>query len=43
MFQHLANCHAEWNFFFAIIGSLPFFGAWIKIKLLKKSENTGDG
>lgn len=29
MFQHLGNCHGEWNLLFALLGSSSLFGAWI--------------
>ena len=33
MFEHLFNCHGEWNALFALIGSLPFVGVWFRSKL----------
>jgi hypothetical protein len=27
--EHLSNCHGEWNFLFALLGSIPFIGAWM--------------
>ena len=33
MLEHLSNCHGEWNFIIAMIGSIPFVGLWIKAKL----------
>ena len=40
MFEHLANCHGEWNIILAFIGSIPFIGVWLKHKLqgLKKKD-----
>ena len=26
MFEHLTNCHGEWNLLLALIGSIPFVG-----------------
>lgn len=31
--EHLTNCHGEWNTLFAMAGSLPFIGIWIRLKL----------
>ncbi len=36
MFEHLTNCHGEWNTLFALLGSVPFVGVWIKSKLHAK-------
>ena len=33
MFEHLSNCHGEWNALFAIISSAPIMGVWVKHKL----------
>ena len=33
MFEHLLNCHGEWNAAFAFIGSLPFLGVWFRSKI----------
>ena len=33
MFEHLTNCHGEWNMALTILGSLPFFGAWFKSRI----------
>jgi hypothetical protein len=30
VFEHLANCHGEWNLLFALLGSVPIIGAWIQ-------------
>ncbi len=35
MFEHLSNCHGEWNAVFAFFGTLPFFGAWFRAKYFK--------
>ena len=35
MLEHLSNCHGEWNFIFAVVGSLPFVGAWLRRKINK--------
>ena len=44
MFQHLANCHGEWNIIFAMLGSIPFIGFWLKTKLhiLRKKEKVDE-
>ena len=43
MFEHLANCHGEWNMFLAFIGSIPFIGVWLKNKLQElKRKDTKD-
>jgi hypothetical protein len=33
MLEHLSNCHGEWNMLIALIGSIPFIGAWLRVKL----------
>ena len=33
MLEHLTNCHGEWNFLLAAIGSIPFIGAWASLHL----------
>lgn len=33
MFEHLSNCHGEWNALFAFVGSVPFIGIWLRSKL----------
>lgn len=38
MFEHLSNCHGEWNAIIALLGSAPFFGAWIRVKINNKKE-----
>ena len=40
MFEHLANCHGEWNIILAFIGSIPFIGVWLRHKLqgLKRGD-----
>ena len=35
MFEHMSNCHGEWNFLLAAIGSIPFAGAWLKYNIQK--------
>lgn len=35
MFEHLSNCHGEWNAFLAFVGSLPFLGVWFRAKYFK--------
>jgi len=44
MFQHLSNCHGEWNIIFALLGSIPFIGFWLKTKLhsLRKKEKADE-
>ena len=39
MFEHLSNCHGEWNIVFTVMGSLPLVGAWIKFKFQKPLQN----
>ena len=45
MFEHLANCHGEWNIILAFIGSVPFVGVWLKLKIqgLRKNESKVEG
>ena len=38
MLQHLTNCHGEWNLLFALLGSLPFVGAWIRVKMRSRLQ-----
>ena len=42
MFEHLSNCHGEWNALFALISSIPFLGVWIRSKLHKPKEEVQD-
>jgi hypothetical protein len=42
MFEHLTNCHGEWNALFAAISSMPFIGLWIKTKIYKPCEDYED-
>lgn len=37
MFEHLSNCHGEWNALMALIGSIPFIGVWFRT-IVKKKE-----
>ena len=30
MFEHLFNCHGEWQALLALIDSWPMLGAWIR-------------
>ena len=32
MFEHLTNCHGEWNALMAASASLPFAALWVKLK-----------
>jgi hypothetical protein len=32
MFEHLFNCHGEWQALFAAASSVPFVGYWIRTK-----------
>jgi hypothetical protein len=36
--EHLTNCHGEWNFLFAMCGSLPFISVWAKSKFWRDHE-----
>ena len=38
MIEHLSNCHGAWNALLVLIGSIPFAGAWLRVKIqdLKK-------
>ena len=36
MLEHLTNCHGEWNALFALIGSIPLVGIWLRTKLFKE-------
>ena len=46
MVEHLSNCHGEWNFLLAAVGSIPFIGTWLKYNIGKlrkqKQEVTGE-
>jgi len=42
MFEHLSNCHGEWNFLLALIGSIPFIGAWLRFQLQKLRKVEGN-
>ena len=33
MLEHLTNCHGEWNVILALVGSIPFIGAWLRFQL----------
>ena len=35
MIEHLTNCHGEWNLILALVGSIPFVGVWLQVKLQK--------
>ena len=35
MFEHVFNCHGEWQMLFAVGSSLPFVGYWFKAKLYR--------
>ena len=41
MLEHVFNCHGEWNALFALAGSAPFVGMWIKSKL-NGEKNTNE-
>ena len=30
MFEHLLNCHGEWNALLALVPSLPFLPYWLR-------------
>ena len=38
MFEHLLNCHGEWNALIAMVGSIPFLGIWIRSKLYREGD-----
>jgi len=44
MFHHLANCHGEWNLILAFIGSIPFIGIWLRMKMqsVRKKEKCSE-
>ncbi len=42
MFEHLSNCHGEWNALLALLGSVPFIGAWLRVKFYKEKKNELD-
>lgn len=39
MFEHIGNCHGEWNALFAMLVSLPVIGAWLRAKLHRKHKH----
>ena len=43
MFEHLTNCHGEWNALFALVGSTPLVGVWLKSKLYKEEVCDDEG
>lgn len=43
MFEHLTNCHGEWNTLIALIGSAPILGVWLRSKLEKNTETITRG
>jgi len=38
MFEHLSNCHGEWNALLALVGSIPFIGTWLRFNLQKSRQ-----
>ena len=36
MFEHLFNCHGEWQALFAALGSIPFIGYWFRDRFLSE-------
>jgi len=38
MMEHLANCHGEWTFLFAMLSSAPIVGVWIRSKLNNNTD-----
>lgn len=38
MIEHLANCHGEWSALFALVGSIPFVGVWIRSNIFRKED-----
>lgn len=45
MWQHLGNCHGEWNAAFALAASLPLAGVWLRATVwpLLQSEPQDEG
>ena len=41
MIEHLSNCHGEWNMLIAVAGSIPFVGAWLRLKLESRRKKEG--
>jgi hypothetical protein len=39
MFEHLFNCHGEWQALFAALGSIPFIGYWFRDRFLSEDCN----
>lgn len=42
MFEHLTNCHGEWQVLFTLLASLPIVGTWLRARW-KKEENDERG
>jgi len=42
MFEHLANCHGEWNALMVMITSIPLLGICIRSKLYKSEVCNAD-
>ena len=40
MFEHLSNCHGEWQALFGLIASAPFIRIWISSKKGKKEDES---
>ena len=44
MIEHLSNCHGEWGALLAMIGSIPFIGAWVRCRIIRlQKESKGNG
>ena len=42
MFEHLFNCHGEWQALFAMAGGLPFVGYWLRAKFYHEHKEDCD-
>ena len=40
MFEHLSNCHGEWNAVFAMLGSAPVLGLWFRAKFFETKKTS---
>jgi len=39
VFEHLTNCHGEWQALFAVLASAPIVGTWLRSKMQKEESN----
>tara|TARA_B100000242_G_scaffold268827_1_gene219218 strand:+ start:463 stop:603 length:141 start_codon:yes stop_codon:yes gene_type:complete len=44
VFEHLSNCHGEWNALFAMMSAIPFVGTYFASKLycLKNRDSSDE-